>query len=68
MYINFWTQLSVETLTRLLKVAKQAGADDETQRIWDALCEKHGYRCDLCRICKKWDKQGFDSRIRKEII
>lgn len=68
MYMNFWTQLSEETLTRLLKVARQAGANDEEQRIWDALCEKHGYRCDLCRICRKWNRKGFDARSGKDTI
>ena len=56
---DFLTQLSAETLTELLTLARQAGAEEEARRIWDALCEVNGHRCELCRICSGWKKGQY---------
>lgn len=56
---NFWEQMSTETLTEMMQLARETGATDEARRIWDALCEKHGHRCETCRICKGWKKGQY---------
>lgn len=53
---GFWNRLPTETLTDLLELARETGATDEARRIWDALCEQHGHRCDTCRICRGWKR------------
>ena len=53
---GFWNRLPTETLTDLLELARETGATDEARRIWDALCEQHGHRCDTCRMCRGWKR------------
>ena len=56
---NFWEQMPPETLTEMMQLARETGATDEARRIWDALCEQHGHRCELCRICRGWKKGQY---------
>ena len=56
---NFWEQMSTETLTEMMQLARETGATDEARRIWDALCEVNGHRCELCRICTGWKKGQY---------
>jgi len=60
---NIYMRFTVEQLRDLLEDARKAGAEDVARRIWDALCEKHGHRCELCRVCAGW-KKGDYARYR----
>lgn len=62
---GFWSRLQPETLTELLALAREAGATDEARRIWDALCEKNGHRCETCRVCGGWKKGAAVSGYRE---
>lgn len=60
--VNFWEGLSAETLKTFLSYARATGAEEEARHIWDALCEVHGHRCDLCRVCTRWNKTGWTGK------